>query len=324
MIPRPKLGIRVPVLIALAALTVAGALFWGSAAVAQTDESDATQSQPSKKELKEQAREERINEYLRKKEEKRVARAKELEQLEEQKALEMESQAAAAEPPPPAPAPAPQQATPEPVAQQVQPIPAPKKRKSKSALPKDLARAQATVRATAVADDPTVQSYLEMIDRQMASPHQLAAFGSFVAQNGMIAEGLVYYDVALRIEKTDPLLWVNAGTLHRQNNDPQGAISAYSKAIAVDPNNAFAYYNLGSVNDTLGNYDAAIAQYKTALALDPDLGDPAQNPQAGNNDLLVAVKLMLFREQSGALGLPLIDIPVEKIRETPPAEPEEN
>ena len=51
-------------------------------------------------------------------------------------------------------------------------------------------------------------------------------------------------------------------------------------------------------------------------------GDPAQNPQAGNNDLLVAVKLMLFREQSGALGMPLIEIPVEKIRETPPAEPE--
>ena len=39
---------------------------------------------------------------------------------------------------------------------------------------------------TQLAQDPTVQEYLVMIDEQLASPHQLAAFGSFLAQNGMV------------------------------------------------------------------------------------------------------------------------------------------
>jgi hypothetical protein len=43
--------------------------------------------------------------------------------------------------------------------------------------------------------------------------------------------------------------------------------------------------------------------------LEPKLGDPQVNPQAANNERLLAVKLMLYKQQTGNLGLPLVDIP---------------
>ena len=48
--------------------------------------------------------------------------------------------------------------------------------------------------------------------------------------------------------------------------------------------------------------------FKIALTLDPTLGDPAYNPQAANNERLLAVKMLLYREQVGTLGLPLSDV----------------
>jgi tetratricopeptide (TPR) repeat protein len=198
-----------------------------------------------------------------------------------------------------------------------QPVPAPpaptdarKKRTAKpGSLPSGLARAQRSIRGTRLGQDPTVQVYLDMVDRQEASPPQLAALGSFLAQNGMLDEALAYYHVAIHLEKKDPLLWLNLGTLHRQRNELSAALSAYGETLALDPNNALARYNVGAILDSTGDYQGAIDQYKIALTLDPSLGDPAVNPQAANNERLLAVKLLLYQEQAGSLGLPLVEIP---------------
>jgi tetratricopeptide (TPR) repeat protein len=185
-----------------------------------------------------------------------------------------------------------------------------KKRPAKNpSLPSGLARAQRSVRGAKLGQDPTVQVYLGMVDRQEASPHQLAALGSFLAQNGMFDEALAYYHVAIQIEEKDPLLWLNLGTLHRQRNELSAALSAYGEALRLDPNNALGHYNVGAILDSTGDYQGAIDQYKIALTLDPALGDPAVNPQAANNERLLAVKLLLYRENAGSLGLPLVEIP---------------
>jgi tetratricopeptide (TPR) repeat protein len=177
-----------------------------------------------------------------------------------------------------------------------------------SRLPRGLARAQANVRGTELALDETVQEYLNLIDAQGASPHQLAAFGSFLAQSGMVRDAMEYYTVALNLASDDPVLWVNAGTLQLQTKNYSAAVSSFSRALSINPNNAVAHYNLGAALDEMDRYEDAIAAYKTALSLDPSLGDPAQNPQAANNDLLLAVKLMLYQEQAGSLSHPLIDV----------------
>jgi len=185
-----------------------------------------------------------------------------------------------------------------------------KKRASRPpSLPSAVARAQKSVRNTKLGQDPTVQVYLDMVDRQEASPHHLAALGRFLAQNGMLDEALAYYRVAINLEHKDPLLWLNLGTLHRQRNEFSAALSAYGEALALDPNNSLAHYNIGAILDETGDYQGAVDQYKTALTLDPSLGDPAVNPQAANNERLLAVKMLLYREKMGSLGLPLVEIP---------------
>jgi tetratricopeptide (TPR) repeat protein len=164
-----------------------------------------------------------------------------------------------------------------------------------------------------------MQAYLDLVDRQEASAHQLAALGNFLADAGMLEEAMAYYSVALKLEKEDPLLWVNLGTLHMKRGEFGDAIDANARALSLDRNNAMAHYNLGVALDARGNYDDAIAEYKMALTLDPTLGDPKTNPSAVNNSSLMVVKLLLYQEQAGRAGLPLLAVPGGDL-EQPPAE----
>lgn len=277
---------------------------------------------------RESAKEARIQEYLRKREERRTRREDQARagEAERQARAEEQAQTEEAEQPPEATEPATAQAQPT----VVEPAPVEERKTPRRArqgraaapfpsLPRGLAKAQQSVRATSLGQDPTVRTYLEMIERQAASPQQLAAFGNFLAQNGMTADALEYYGVALRLEPNDSLLWMNAGTLHRQRGDLSAASSAYNRSLALNANNALAHYNLGAVLDGQGKYEAALAEYKLALTLDPNLGDPAYNPQAANNERLLAVKLMVYGEQSGSLGLPLATVPGGGVEEDAPA-----
>ena len=124
---------------------------------------------------------------------------------------------------------------------------------------------------------------------------------------------MAYYEVALRLAEDDPVLWINAGALHLQSKNHSAAASAFSHALAIDPNNAVAHYNLGATWHEMNRYEDAVAAYKTALTLDPSLGDPVYNPPAANNDLLLAVKLLLYQDQVGSLAVPLLDVTTGKL-----------
>jgi len=255
--------------------------------------------------------EERITEYLQKKEQKRVQREQQRLQKEESAQVEAERAAAAK---------AEAQAAEQQAAAEKQAAKEQRRlEKEQTALagaptataqlPKQLARAQESVRLTALAQDPTIQGYLDLVDRQEASPHQLAALGNFLADVGLLDEAMAYYSVALGMEKEDPLLWINVGTLHRQRAEINDAIDAYARALSLDRNNAVAHYNLGAALDVKGKYDEAVEEYKTALTLDPSLGDPSVNPGAVNNPSLMVVRLLLYQEQVGRSGLPLLAVP---------------
>ncbi len=245
----------------------------------------------AKEQERQRAKEARIEEYLRKKEERRARR-----ELERQRSKQEEAAAAAT---------AAEGATP-PEAKKTKQTTA---RRASSALPRDLRRVQELLWQGPLGQDPTVQAYLELIERGEASPQQIAAFGNFLGEAGMARAALEYYGLALQLDKNDSLLWLNVGTLHRQVGEYSEASSAYARSLGVDPNNAYAHYNLGAVMDEMGRYEEAIREYKMALTLDPSLGDPAVNPQAANNERLLAVQLMLYKEQEGSLGLPLLAIP---------------
>jgi len=240
---------------------------------------------PTPPDDKAKAKQARIEEYLRKKEERLAQKdaqrkereaARQTEQAEQQK---LEAQATA-----PAPG-------------------------SKGKLPRDLAAAQNAVRESSIGQDPTIQRYLDLIDRQEADAHQLAAFANFLADAGLLPEALLYYSVALDLERDDPVLWVNAGTLQRRSGQLSAAEHSFSRALQIDSNNALAHYNLGTIYEEQGRYDNAMEAYTVALMLDPSLGDPRVNPQAANNKSLLAVKLRLYKQQAGSIGTPLVAVP---------------
>jgi len=275
----------------------------------------------AKKEAREKAREERIQEYVRKKEQRLARREAEQKRKDEEAAAERtaeelaRSQAAS------------QVTRPAPVAQtvEVSETTAParkadrkqgkkdrregKRRAVRSNLPKRLARAHESLRVSEFGQDPTVATYLDLIEAGEASAQQIAAFGNFLGQANRAETALAYYDLALDLDDRDTTIWLNAGTLQRQVGNLGAAAGAYSEALGLNPNLAFAHYNLGAVLDEMGEYDDAIIEYKLALTIDPTLGDPAVNPQAANNEKLMAVRLMLYKEQAGNLGLPLVTVP---------------
>jgi len=248
---------------------------------------------PAPPDDKAKAKQARIEEYLRKKEERLAAKDSQRREREAARAAEQSEK------------------------QQAQPSAPPPGEKA-GKLPRDLVQAQAAVRESAIGKDPTIQRYLDLIDRQEADAYQLAAFANFLADAGLLPEALLYYSVALDLERDDAVLWVNAGTLHRRNGQIGAAGNAFSRALEIDPNNALAHYNLATIYDQQGRYDDAIEAYTVALMLDPSLGDPRVNPQAANNKSLLAVKLQLYKQQAGSLGTPLVAVPEGKLSDENP------
>lgn len=242
---------------------------------------------PEPKTEKQKAKEARIEEYLRKKEQRLAEKETREFEKQEQKAAAREASAE--------------------LAVGAEAI------TTGSQLPKELAMAQDAVRASSVGQAPSVQRYLELIDQQEASAYELAAFGNFLAESGLRPEALVYYSVAIDLVRDDPILWLNLGSLHRQLGDLSAAESAYGRVLQLNPNNALAHFNLGTIFDAQRKYEDAIEAYTVALTLEPALGDPRQNPQAANNPRLLAVKLMLYKQSIGSLGTPLVPIPEEQL-----------
>ena len=132
---------------------------------------------------------------------------------------------------------------------------------------------------------------------------------------------LTFQEYAVKLDVSDPTLWMNLGTIRRTTGALGPAADAFKNAIAIDPASAMAHYNLGAVYDADKKYDDAIEEYRRALVLDPELADPRKNPQVVNNNRMLAVKLQIYAEQAGALGLPLLQMQKEEPKPVPAKAP---
>jgi tetratricopeptide (TPR) repeat protein len=166
----------------------------------------------------------------------------------------------------------------------------------------------AKLRESPIGTEPNSVAYLDRISAGKATAAQVNDFAAYLAKRGMPKVAIAFQEYALRIAPGDATLWLNLGTLRRTTGSMSGASAAFKKAIEIDPASALAHYNLGSVYDAEKEYDAAIEEYRRALVLDPDLGDPRKNPQVVNNDNLLAVRLQIYQNQAGSLGLPLLQM----------------
>jgi tetratricopeptide (TPR) repeat protein len=171
-----------------------------------------------------------------------------------------------------------------------------------------LTKSIAQLRTTSLGAEPTAVDYLDLIAAGHATAPQVNDFAAYLAKRGMPKVALGFQEYAVKLQPADPTLWLNLGTIRRTAGSASGATAAFKKTIELDPGNAWAHYNLGAVYDAEKEYDAAIEEYRRALVLDPDLADPRKNPQVVNNENLLAVKLEIYRNQAGSLGLPLLQM----------------
>jgi tetratricopeptide (TPR) repeat protein len=164
------------------------------------------------------------------------------------------------------------------------------------------------VRKSRIGNEPNSVAYLDLMLAGKASAAEVNDFAVYIAKRGMPKVALSFQAYALRLEPDNAILWQNQGTIQRTIGAWGPAATSFEKAIALDPISALSHYNLGAVYDAQGHYDNAIEEYRRALVLDPGLADPRKNPQVVNNENLLAVKLQIYHDQAGSLGLPLLQL----------------
>jgi tetratricopeptide (TPR) repeat protein len=175
------------------------------------------------------------------------------------------------------------------------------------------------VRHSPIGNEPNSVAYLDLMLAGKASAAEVNDFAVYVAKRGMPKIAISFQQYALRLEPETAILWQNLGTIQRTTGAWGPAATSFEKAIALNPISALAHYNLGAVYDAQGHYDDAIEEYRRALVLDPGLADPRKNPQVVNNENLLAVRLHLYHDQAGSLGLPLLRLQKPVAAEKAPA-----
>jgi len=171
-----------------------------------------------------------------------------------------------------------------------------------------LLKSCAMLRKSSIGNEANAVAYLGLIETGKASAAQVNDFAAYLAKKGAVQVALQFQQYATQLAPNDPTVWSNLGSMQRTAGHLGAAESAFKKAIALDPTDALAHYNLGATYDSDKDYDNAIEEYRRALILDPGLADPSKNPQVVNNENLLAVELTIYQNQSGALGLPLLQM----------------
>jgi len=172
-------------------------------------------------------------------------------------------------------------------------------------MSKELVRTQDRLVRGPLGRDPESRALLDAVSAGQGTSEVLGRLGNVLARRGYTADATLYYRTALDLDPGNESLWLNLGSVHLTRGELSAAEGSFRKVLDMDPNQAFAHYNLGAVHQAAGRYDDAVLSFARALVLDPDLGDPEKNPQAATNELMVPVKLLLYKQQAGSLALPL-------------------
>jgi len=96
-------------------------------------------------------------------------------------------------------------------------------------------------------------------------------------QSGDFDSALRWYDLAARLDASDPVIPFNLGNVLDELGRPQEAEIAYRKAIERGPEVADAWFNLGVLQEKTGREDEALSSYERAFAVEPAYADALHN-----------------------------------------------
>jgi tetratricopeptide (TPR) repeat protein len=95
--------------------------------------------------------------------------------------------------------------------------------------------------------------------------------------SGAWAEAERLYRIAMRMDRSDPVLPFNLGNVLDAKGEEREAILSYQTAVARAPEFADAWYNLAVISGRQGRTDEASRYYRAALQAHPDYEDALHN-----------------------------------------------
>ena len=128
-------------------------------------------------------------------------------------------------------------------------------------------------------------------------------------QDGDLVTARRWYELAARLDATDPVIPFNLGNVLDELGFTREAEIAYRQAIARSPDMADAWFNLGLLQEKNEREPDALASYQRAFAIDPTYANALHN---------AALLHMRRREFAAAVQL------LEQIRPTSPADATRN
>jgi tetratricopeptide (TPR) repeat protein len=149
-----------------------------------------------------------------------------------------------------------------------------------------------------------VAGRLGRLDGQLALPFteafesvdELLERAERLEEAGDLDEAEKLYRIAIRIDRTDPVLPFNLGNILDAQHRTEEAVIAYQQAIACDPGFAEAWVNLGLVREHRGDPAGARECYARAMGARPNYPDALFN-----------LALLLTRGEDYDAALPLWD-----------------
>ena len=132
--------------------------------------------------------------------------------------------------------------------------------------------------------------YLDVLHAVPDYFEALQLLGTLEAQTGRREQALVWFEQALAINQSNPIVWNNHGNVLNELERNEEAFESYTRAITLDPQNAHALNNRGMVCKKLNRLRDALKDYGQAVQIQPDFS------QAYNNKAIVLRELMRFEE----------------------------
>ena len=127
-------------------------------------------------------------------------------------------------------------------------------------------------------------------------------------QDGDLVAARRWYELAGRLDPTDPVIPFNLGNVLDELGLAREAEFAYRHAIARSPDIADTWFNLGVLQERTGREKEALSTYERAYAIDPTYADALHN-----------AALLHMRKRNFAVAVELL----EQIRSASPAEAQE-
>ena len=115
------------------------------------------------------------------------------------------------------------------------------------------------------------------LDEAFESADELFERGEDAEIAGDLAGAERWYGLAMRIDRTDPVIPFNLGNVLDAAGRRGEAVLAYQQAIARDATFAEAWLNLGAVREGMNRTAEAIGCYRQALQSRPDYPEALHN-----------------------------------------------